>query len=191
MNVQKKNHKQLGEKTWGQVEKINSELFCLTYGAIVSQLLNDFEDVDQTNKQLEQMGYNIGKRIIDEFMATSGSGRCKDFEETAKVVAKVGFKMFLGITANIVKKDWNKEKTDFILQIDENPLIPFVELPEESKDLKYCNMLCGVLRGALEMVQMRVECELIKDKLKGDDTTQIKVVLLEKLNDEIPVGEDD
>ena len=140
---------------------------------------------------LEKRGYNIGKRLIDEFMATSGSGRCRNFEETAKVIAKVGFKMFLGITANIVPKDWNKEKDDFILQIDDNPLIPFVELPEESKELRYCNMLCGVLRGCLEMVQMRVECEIIKDKLRNDDTTQIKVVLVEKLQDEIPVGEDD
>jgi hypothetical protein len=34
----------------------------------------------------------------------------------------------------------------------DNPLTEFVELPEDFKDLKYCNVLCGVIRGSLEMV---------------------------------------
>lgn len=41
-----------------------------------------------------------------------------------------------------------------VLQIlTDNPLADFVELPEEYRDLKYCNLLCGVVRGALEMVR--------------------------------------
>ena len=34
----------------------------------------------------------------------------------------------------------------------DNPLADFVELPTEYKDLKYSNILCGVIRGALESV---------------------------------------
>ena len=35
-------------------------------------------------------GYNIGIRLIDEFLAKSGqSTRCADFVETANVIAKV------------------------------------------------------------------------------------------------------
>lgn len=45
-------------------------------------------------------------------------------------------------------------------------------------------MLCGVLRGALEMVRMRVECTLTKDALWGDDITEIKVVLKEMIEEE-------
>lgn len=33
----------------------NAELFTLTYGAIVRQLLTDFEEVEEVNKQLDQM----------------------------------------------------------------------------------------------------------------------------------------
>jgi trafficking protein particle complex subunit 3 len=42
----------------------------------------------------------------------------------------------------------------FTLTLDENPLTEFVELPEESIEggLWFSNVLCGVLRGALEMV---------------------------------------
>jgi len=36
----------------------NAELFTLTYGAIVRQLLTDLEEVEEVNKQLDQM-YNF------------------------------------------------------------------------------------------------------------------------------------
>jgi len=34
-------------------------------------------------------GYNIGVRLIEDFLARSGIGRCNDFRETADVIAKV------------------------------------------------------------------------------------------------------
>jgi hypothetical protein len=49
-----------------------------------------------------------------------------------------------------------QEKKEFSLVLEENPLIDFVELPDDCKGLHYCNVLCGVIRGALEMVQMSV-----------------------------------
>jgi hypothetical protein len=33
----------------------NAEIFTLTYGSIVRQLITDFEDLDEVNKQLDQM----------------------------------------------------------------------------------------------------------------------------------------
>ena len=33
----------------------NAEIFTLTYGSIVRQLLSDLEDIDAVNKQLDQM----------------------------------------------------------------------------------------------------------------------------------------
>ena len=42
----------------------------------------------------------------------------------------------------------------FSLTFDDNPLAEFVELPEEALEggLWFSNVLCGVIRGALEMV---------------------------------------
>lgn len=42
----------------------------------------------------------------------------------------------------------------FVLTLDDNPLAEFVELPDKALNagLWYSNVLCGVLRGALEMV---------------------------------------
>ena len=44
-----------GDAAFSKIEKCNSELFSLTYGAIVTQLLKDYEEVDATNAQLEKM----------------------------------------------------------------------------------------------------------------------------------------
>jgi hypothetical protein len=61
----------------------------LTYGALVVQLIQDYEDFAEVNKQLEKMGYNIGTRLIEDFLAKSGVGRCSDFKEVGEVVSKV------------------------------------------------------------------------------------------------------
>jgi trafficking protein particle complex subunit 3 len=63
----------------------------LTYGALVVQLIQDYdEDYEEVNKQLEKMGYNIGTRLIEDFLARSSIGRCSDFRDVGEVVAKVG-----------------------------------------------------------------------------------------------------
>lgn len=64
----------------------NSELFTLTYGSLVTQLLKDYENVEDVNKQLERMGYNIGVRLIEDFLARTSSGRCYDFKDTAEKI---------------------------------------------------------------------------------------------------------
>ncbi|CAG0881394.1 unnamed protein product [Cyprideis torosa] len=62
---------------------VSAELMTLTYGALVTQMLKDYEKPEEVNKQLDRMGYNIGVRIIEDFLARTGAGRCNDFKETA------------------------------------------------------------------------------------------------------------
>lgn len=38
---------------------------------------------------MDKMGYNIGMRLIEDFLAKSGVGRCANFRETADMIAKV------------------------------------------------------------------------------------------------------
>lgn len=73
-----------------RVDKVNAELVTLTYGTIVAQLCQDYDsDYQEVNKQLDKMGYNIGMRLIEDFLAKSGVGRCANFRETADMIAKV------------------------------------------------------------------------------------------------------
>ncbi|XP_065648284.1 trafficking protein particle complex subunit 3 [Hydra vulgaris] len=169
-------------------KKVSGELFTLTYGALVSQLLKDYESDDEVNKQLEKMGYNIGVRLIEDFLARSNVGRCHDLKETADVIAKNGFKMFLGITPQVTS--WNAMGDEFSLIFDSNPLAEFVELPDGHSNLWYSSILAGVIKGALEMVQMEVEAAFVQDVLRGDSITEMRVKFLKKLEDAVPVGED-
>jgi len=75
------------------VDKVNAELVTLTYGTIVAQLCKDFDgDYVEVNKQLDKMGYNIGLRLIEDYLAKSNTmKRCVNFRDTADTVAKARF----------------------------------------------------------------------------------------------------
>ena len=170
-----------GQSLWAKTPKANSELFALTYGSLVTEVVRDTDgDTDAINQQLEKIGYSIGIRSVDEFLAKSNSPYCQSLEETANVLGKTAFKMFLGINVDVQMQS----PTTFTLVLQENPLCLFVELPDEYKDtLQYSVLYCGVIRGALEMLNYKVECTLTKNTLKGDDVDEIKVELKQVLQD--------
>ncbi|WVZ66856.1 hypothetical protein U9M48_016020 [Paspalum notatum var. saurae] len=198
-----------GDALFASVDRVNAELFTLTYGAIVRQLLTDLEEVEEVNKQLDQirdarveysngladlrspkfLGYNIGTRLVDEFLAKSNVSRCVDFKETADVIAKLGFKMFLGVTATVT--NWDAEGTSCSFVLEDNPLVDFVELPDTCQGLQYCNLLSGVIRGALEMVSMKTEVTWVRDMLRGDDAYEMRVKLIKQVPEEYPYKDDD
>ncbi|KAK3077464.1 Trafficking protein particle complex subunit 3 [Coniosporium uncinatum] len=137
------------------------------------------------------MGYNIGMRLIEDFLAKSSTGACSNFREVADMISKVGFKIFLNVTPTVT--NWSSDNKQFSLIFEENPLADFVELPDDGKaqdELWYSNIFCGVLRGCLEMVQMQVEVHFVSDILRGNDTTEMRVTLVRYIDDEMPPDDD-
>jgi hypothetical protein len=175
-----------GQNLWSKVPKANAELFALTYGALVTEVLRDQdENLAQVNEQLEKIGYSIGIRCVDEFLAKSNAPYCKTLAETAQVLGKTAFKMFLGMNVEVNQQS----PTCFSLLFQDNPLSLFVELPDSKdninykEDLEYSILYCGVIRGALEMLNYKVTCQFVKSPLKGDDIHEIKVDLKQVLAD--------
>eukprot|EP00762_Andalucia_godoyi_P005986 ANDGO_00035.mRNA.1 Trafficking protein particle complex subunit 3 len=188
LTPQQKALQRTGETAYAKMEKVNAELFLFTYGALVSQLLQDLNDVTEVNTQIEKMGFNIGTRLIEEFLAKSGVSGCKSFEETGETIARVACKMFLGVTG--YTRNWSADKQTFSLVIDENPLCEFVEIPEHAHGLLYSNIICGVIRGALEALQLIVQVRVLKDVLRDDETNEFEVKLIQ-VNEEQFFGDDD
>ncbi|KAJ2557619.1 nuclear protein localization protein 4 [Coemansia sp. RSA 1933] len=186
-----KQYKTIGEETWkNNVEKVNAELFIFTYGSLVVQLVNDYEDYGAVNKQLDKMGYNIGMRLIDDILARTGLEKCADFHTTAEVISKVGFKVFLNIAPSV--QSWSSDGKEFSIILDDNPLNDFCELPPKAVQdgLWYSNVLCGVIRGALEMMQMQTEVFFVRDALHGADVSEIRVKLVRILDEEVPANDE-
>ena len=210
---------QLGRITFQStaLEKVNSELFSLTYGAFLVQMLRDANgDASFVNAKLRGIGKSIGNRLIEEYLAkmmnTGGGGNgvgngsyyggsnnaadsCKTFREVMENVAFVGFRMFLNARCRLV--DWSSNSSSngssgntpttndnstsnmnsnsssshesVTLAIEDLSLADFVELPEKyTNSLSYCEVVCGVVEGALESVNVRVKVHFVKDGLRSD-----------------------
>lgn len=182
-----------GHTLWSKMPKANAELFALTYGSLITELIKDYDnDITEINNQLDHIGHSIGVRCVDELFAKCDVngidiGPCSTLENTAEVIAKIGFRTFLGMPCDVA----NVTEKSFSLFLFENPLSIFVELPENSSantggnadwsQLKYSNIYCGVIRGALEQVNMKVTCDFVRDVLRGDEVNEIRVELKEIL----------
>ena len=174
-----------------QVEKINSEVITLTYGSLMVRLIKDYEKPEEINDQLEKMGYNIGIRLIDDFLAKSCIDPPKTFEEAISIITNNALKFYLNVGAKyeLVKTDSNmidtNQQYEYRIYFSENPLNDYVELPDKFKGLWYSNMICGVIRGALEAINIKVECKYNKDTLKGNDLNEIRVKLIEIIEEKL------
>ncbi|CAL8082742.1 unnamed protein product [Calicophoron daubneyi] len=167
-------------------KRITSELFTLTYGSLVATIVKDFETDAEINEQLDKIGFNMGLRLVEDYLARGNSGRCNDFKETAAAIVK-GFKMFLGISPVVSK--FSPTGDEFSLLLDVNPLTEFVDLPPEHPKLLYSNILAGAIRGALHNVQLEVDAKFVQDQLRGDQVNEIRVKFIRRIQ-EIIAGED-
>ena len=128
----------------------------MTYGAFVARLLKENDNAEEVNIQLEQIGFRMGKRLVDEFLAKSEIQACANFRDTADVIGKMAFKMYLGVPAEVTA--WNEDSTECSFILTENPLAEFVLLPSElSQTLWYSNVICGMIKGSLDMLNIKVK----------------------------------
>ena len=64
-------------------------------------------------------------------------------------------------------------------------------LPNNLKnELWYSNVLTGIIKGALEMINLKVQTYFVRDILRGDSEIEIRVELLEVMNDKYEDDED-
>ena len=151
----------------------SSELLSFMYGSLMVRLTKDFEDINEINKKSEEIGYEIGFRLLDDVLDELGKNL-----HTSNLINTLLLSLlntFLGINGDL--NQTSEKEFHYIFQ--KNPLAMFVELPEHLKNLCYSNIICGMIRGLLENANFKVECNFVKDKTKGDDINDIKIVIVE------------
>jgi trafficking protein particle complex subunit 3 len=178
------NASQVATALWQKQAKCNAEFFALTYGALVAELLRDLEDAAQITAELDRMGHSIGVRCIEEVLAKTNAST-KSFAETAELM-QTAFRMFLGLSmdAKVISE------TSYLLSFPDNPLAIFVELPPPASEnkLEYSQLLAGMVRGMLEMLQYDVSSRIASSVLAGGETNEIAVELKQILQE--GAGED-
>jgi hypothetical protein len=206
---------QAANALWTRQPKAPVELFALTYGALVGELLRDLEKPDLISSELDRMGHSMGLRAMEELLASSQQqqpsslsssnpsssadllnlggiiGNASSFRDTASVL-QAALKMFFGITADceIAKPSSSDTSADsgYSLLFVDNPFTVFVELPDALEDLEYCALLAGWCRGCLELLQMDCAVRMERSVLKGDAVNEVAVSLNQVLQD--GAGED-
>ncbi|CCW64646.1 unnamed protein product [Phytomonas sp. EM1] len=168
----------IGMAAFNAGDKISSEFLAISYGALVRQMIDDLpqeDDVEAVNQQLEAVGHRIGARLVEEYSMRSGAPPCRTFAHAAESVARIGFRMFLNISADVAPV---KDSADsFSITFYDNPLSLFVELPPGPllDQLWYSNIICGAIAGALTIVGFRCEVRFVSDKLRGDPKNEITI----------------
>ena len=162
-----------------ETKNIKVELLTFMYGTLLVRLTKDIKDINELNKKIELIGYDIGKRLvddlIDDFQRVDQSDQNKLMEKLICQLAQ----HYLGIIGNYNQVGEN----EFHLKFNQNPISLYVELPESLEGLCYSNIICGIMRGMLEITGFEVKCELIKDKMKGDDINDIKITLVKYIEE--------
>ena len=203
------NSTQIGSILWQKQSKCNAEFFALTYGALVAELLRDIEDPTAITNELDRMGHSIGVRCIEEVLAKvsslsqhqSSATMYKTFPDTSDLI-QTAFRMFMGVpTESKALSD-----TSYTISFTDNPLAIFVELPPSltavtttttapidattsttKPALEYSQLLVGMIRGMLEMLQYDVSCRFTNTTMSTgggkNETNEILVELKQILQD--------
>ena len=162
-----------------ETKNIKVELLTFMYGTLLVRLTKDIKDINELNKKIELIGYDIGKRLvddlIDDFQRVDQSDQNKLMEKLICQLAQY----YLGIIGNYSQTG----EKEFHLIFTENPISLYVELPESLEGLCYSNVICGIMRGMLEICGYEVKCEFVKDKIKGDDNNDMKITLVKYIEE--------
>lgn len=95
--------------------------------------------------------------------------------------------MFLNVTPTVT--NWNQDGTEFSLICDEAIFGDNLEIPDylSKGGLQYHSLLAGIIKGALEMIQIRVDCSIARcPLLSGAGPVEVRIKFLKLMEDEIP-----
>ena len=156
------------------------EFSALVYGSFVASLLEITEDVEEVNKKLDEIGYNIGLRLAHDFGRDSSLERIDTPEKVIKDVLVRKWVVLSGskVPVNVAKDGDNK----YILTFAPSVFTQNVQIPELYKGVQFTGMLPGALRGIFEIFHWKVNTKLLEADEKIGTKVEVEVV------EEIPIA---
>ena len=118
-----------------------------------------------------RMFLNARCRLVDWSSSSSSSSTNSNSTGTATLSNSQNSNTATNTTTTNNNNNNNNmsENNSVTLAIDDLSLADFVELPEKyANSLSYCEIVCGVVEGALESVNARVKVQFCKDGLRND-----------------------
>lgn len=108
-----------------QSNTISAGLLSLTYGAFIAQIVKDYEDITEINKQIELLGfmylyrlkyrYNMGLRLVEDYLSKTHTRGIKSFQATCQDIALKAFPIYTGMEASV--ENWNSDEQSCLLRI--------------------------------------------------------------------------
>ena len=152
----------------------------------MSDYICKIADLDEINRKTEEIGYNMGKRLLDDIIDDLKDKYDPSNSKMMEILIKQLLQNYLGILPEIKQIS---EKEYHILFV-KNPISFYVELPEHLNALCYSNIICGIIRGMLEVAGYEVTCEFVKDTVKDDDVNDIKLTFV-KIIEEVFIDDEE
>lgn len=95
--------------------------------------------------------------------------------------------MFLNSTPTI--SNWSQDGTEFSVLFDDSIFGDNIEIPDKLAQggLQYYSLLVGVIKGALEMIQIKVDCSVVRCPfLNGGGPLEVRIKFVKLIEDEVP-----
>lgn len=165
----------------------------LVYGSLVCSLLEMTENVEDVNKKLDSIGYNVGLRLAHAFTVE------KSIDTPEKLITDVLIKRWPAISGNtstanlriISNKNWPQEPSTYVLEFSQSIFTQNVTIPELYQGVKFTAMLPGILRGIFEVFQYEAEVALDETPdNSGKPKTCVQIKCIKEIPPAVPKDDD-
>lgn len=89
----------------------------------------------------------------------NGTNRIANHLPRQNLLKNIYSRLYLNMQPTV--SNWSSSGDEFSLVWDQCPLSEWVEMPSNCS-LKYCALIPGAIRGALQMVQLDVQCWFVQ-----------------------------
>ena len=156
-----------GKIAWNlMTEKVSQKILVSMYEYQFSKVVEKTSNPQEINAELKSLGEFVGERLLMDY-AERFRQHAKEFSEFADTL-KLAYKVNVGHEPSSTHYD---PDTNSITISDEKCIFcQGVELPEEMKEVKFCNLVSGVFQSVIDLRGFKGEVDQVESQATGGKT---------------------